>query len=425
MKKIDINPNILMGVSSSATQIDGGELGHTWNYWYSGGKAADPSVSAGHWDKFREDCATLHALGVQTYRFSIDWARIEPSEGSFDEFAIDHIKEELMLLHAMKIRPIICLHHFTNPLWFDACGGWSMSKNIVYYLRYVERIITRLGHLCDDYITINEPNTYAFNGYHHGIWPPAKKKFSSAMNVISVMVAAHIRAYRLIHRLRAEMGLGHTMVGISLQMRVFEAKHRTNPAHNGAAAMAERMYQTLLAEAVTIGKFSAPLKNLSRAKIGRYCDFHGLSFSTRTIMTSTHPAVRPHSAKCDSRLEICPRGILLCARKLMKICALPIFVTDSGINDVEDKFRCRYIYDTVMAISKSTLPFERYYHRSFLDGFEWLDGYNAKFGLVEVDFETGERKMKKSGEFYRELITQKCVTSEMYAKFIAMQSYHH
>ena len=87
----------------------------------------------------------------------------------------------------------------------------------------------RLGHLCDDYVTINEPNVYALNGYRDGIWPPGKKNLKSAMRAMSVMASAHIRAYRLIHRLRREMGLRGTRVGVALHMRSFAPKNRANP----------------------------------------------------------------------------------------------------------------------------------------------------------------------------------------------------
>lgn len=427
MKKIDIKQNMQIGLTSSATQIDGGELDHTWNYWHRCNRIKDgssPAKSALHWEHFQEDTLMLSAMGIETYRFSIEWARIEPDEGSFDESAIDQLREELMLLHSLNIRPMICLHHFTNPLWFDNCGGWTVAKNIVYYLRYVEKIISSVGHLCEDYITINEPNTYAFNSYYHGIWPPAKKSVSAAMNVMSVMAAAHIRAYRLIHRLREEKNLPKTMVGISLQMRVFEGRVRTNPAHNAAAMLAEKTYQTAIAEAVTIGKFTGHLKNLSRAKIGQYCDFHGLNFTTRTLITPTRNSTKLHSTKNDSGTEICPRGMVVCAKKLMKICNLPIFITENCVSDTNDAFRCRFLYETMLELARSDLPFERYYHRS-LDGFEWLEGHSTKYGLIDVDFISGERKMKKSGEFYCELIKMKAITSQMHEEYIAMQSYHH
>ena len=109
----------------------------------------------------------------------------------------------------------------------------------------------------------------------------------------------------------------------------------------------------------------------------------------------------------------------------MKLCALPIYVTENGVCDNRDAFRCRFIFDQLMAINRSGLPIERYYHWSFLDNFEWLEGMSARFGLVEVDPATLKRQVKKSGRFYSQIIRNHAVTPEMYEEFVAMESYHH
>ena len=428
MDRVELKPKLLLGTASSATQSDGGDFGHTWNLWYSAGKirdGADPAIAAGHWDRWREDAILMARMGIETCRMSIEWARIEPAEGQFDEYAIDRLKEELMLLNGLGIRPLITLHHFTNPLWFEAGGGWTDPKNIVYYLRYVERVIRRLGHLCDDYITINEPNVYAMNGYREGSWPPGSRNLNTAMTVMSVMAAAHIRAYRLIHRLRTEMGLMGTRVGTALHMRVFAPKNRANLAHNAAASMAEWLFQTLFAEAVAKGRFSAPLRNFARVKPGRYCDFHGLNYYSRSTVSGLADGARLHSAKSDLGWEIYPQGLIQCAEKLMRLCSLPIYITENGVCDNNDTFRCRFIFDQLTAINRSSLPIERYYYKSFLDEFQWLDGMSAKFGLVAVDPVTLQRTVKKSGRFYSALIREHTVTPEIYEQFVAMESYHH
>ena len=419
--------DILMGAGGSATQIDGGDLGHTWNLWYTAGKikdGADPAQAVDHWNKWREDTMLMARMGIQTCRIGIEWARIEPAEGCFDEFAIDRLKEELLLLNGMGIRPLITLHHFTNPIWFEMGGGWANPKNIVYFLRYTERIVRRLGHLCDDYITINEPNVYALNGYREGIWPPGKKSLNEAVNVMSVMAAAHIRAYRLIHRVRKEMGLTGTRVGTAVHMRVFVPTNKANPAHVASAAMAERLFQTNFAEAVTLGKFTAPMKNYSRAKPGRYCDFHGVNYYSRSTVSGLRDGARRNCAKNDLGWEIYPQGLIQCAEKLMKICSLPIYITENGVCDNNDAFRCRFIYDQLRVIAASNLPIERYYHWSFLDNFEWLDGMGAKFGLVEVDPETKKRTVKKSGKFYSEIIKRRKIDEELFEEYVADEMYH-
>ncbi len=431
MQNLELNPNLLLGVSDCATKIEGGDFGHTWNLWHGSGRIKDnsnPAEVSNHWDKWYNDIIMLARMGVQTYRFSIEWARVEPSEGNFDEFAIDRIKEKLILLQSLSIRPMITLHYNTNPTWFEAYGGWEHANNIVYFLRYVERMVTRLGHLCDEYITINEPNAYAYNGYKVGVWPPGKKSNSAYFNVLSVMAAAHIRAYRLIHRLRSEMGLGKTMVSVALHMRVFAPKSKSNPAYVAAAALAERFFQTLFIEAAITGKFSSPMSNVSRAKPGVFCDFHAINYYTRSLISKFDHSTRHYCAKSDLGWEIYPQGLIICAKKLIKCSKqpkLPIFVTENGVCDNDDIFRSRFIYDQLLVITGSPMPFERYYYHSFLDGLEWHHGISARFGLVHVDFETGQRTMKKSGKFYSEILKERMLTDEMHQEFLNMQTYHH
>ena len=420
-----LKPGMLLGVGSSATQTDGGALDHSWNDWYEKGKikdGSDPAVATGHWERWREDVLLMHRMGIQTYRFGIEWARVEPEEGRFDEAAIACIKEELMYLLGLGIKPLITLHHFTNPMWFERKGGWEKYENIRSFLIYVEKIINSLGHLAEEYITINEPNVYAYNGYVTGDWPPGQKNMGVAMTVLSNLAVAHIKAYRLIHDMRRQLGFRDSKVSFAIHMRVFEPKSSTALGRK-AAEKAEELFQTLLIQAMSTGEFKTPLKNNGRVRRGSYCDFHALNYYTRSII-SLRPSYKEGAYKNDLGWEIYPEGILSCCQKLYKIVPLPIYITENGTCDLADSFRSRFIYDHLKVLCQSKLPVKRYYHWCFNDNFEWLEGNYARFGLVYTNFETLERSVKQSGEFYSSVIAQHGVSEELYQQYVAEQSYH-
>lgn len=426
MNSFSLKPNMLLGVSSAATEIDGGALNHTWNDWHEKGRirGGDPAVAAGHWDNWKDDVLLMHRLGVQTYRLGIEWARVEPEEGVFDKDAIVHIKEELMLLIALGIKPMVTLHHFSDPMWFAEKGGWERYDNVRCFLIYVERVVREIGHLVSEYITINEPNVYAANGYALGLWPPGKKKAAAAANVMSNLAAAHIKAYRLIHDVRRQLGFRNSRVSFANHLRVFEPKNRVNPVDLSAAVRAERRFQTLLTEAMITGEFHRPLRNNGRDRKGTYCDFHAVSYYTRSTVAGFGESARDGSCKNDLGWEIFPEGILRVCHGLIKLRAMPIYIIANGTCDQNDSFRSRYIYEHLKQIAESKLPIKRYYYSNFLDGFSWQDGNCARFGLVQTDGDTGRRTVKRSGEFYAKIIEHGGVTDALYEQYVAGQEYH-
>lgn len=427
MNGFQLKPNMLLGFTSSAASVDGGELNSSWQDWYRRGrtKNSSPAVGAGHWERWREDTVLMKRLGAQTCRVGVDWARIEPEFGSFDIPAIEHIKQELMLIHALGMLPVLTLHQYNNPIWFEKRGGWAVEDNIRHYLRFVEVIIRSVGHIVNEYITLDSPNIAAIRGYHTGAWPPGQKSPKSAMHVMSVMATAHIKAYQLIHRTRSSMGFEDSRVSFALAMRTLVTQNSNNPAQAAVCAVTDRFFQMDIARAMMTGKFTGGLKNLAELTPGTYCDFIGISYLSRSTMSVGGEVERKRAPKDDMGWEIYPPGLVMCARKLYEILPLPIYITANGASDLNDSFRSRFIYEHLYALCASELPIERYYCRSLLDGFEWVSGYSARFGLVHVDFDTMERSVKPSGNFYSRIIAEGGVSDELYNEFAAGQCYHY
>lgn len=421
-----IPEGMLMGVATAATQIEGGDVGSNWNEWYYQGNIKDgtnPATANDHWEKWQEDTELMSQMGLQIYRFGIEWARIMPREGEVDQSVIDRYRQELLLLREKGIRPLLTIHHFANPMWFEEKGGFENRENLNDYLELVALAVRSFGDLCSDYITINEPNVYATNSYFFGIWPPAVKSLKATVAVMENLAYCHIRAYRLIHRMRKMMGYSDTMVGCANHLRVFAPKNRWNPWHQISARLTTYLFQNALTKAMTLGKFSFPLRNHGKLSRGEYTDFIGLNYYTRSTVSGIGDGVRENSPRNDLDWEIYPQGIVDCARQLYKVLPRPIWVTENGTCDNNDRFRCRYLYEHLQALSRSELPFQRYYHWCFCDNFEWIEGNSAKFGLVTVDPQSRTRQIKRSGEFYSQIIRDGGVTRESYESFVAEQEY--
>ncbi len=415
-----------MGVSTASTQIEGGEVGSNWNDWYKKGRitdGTDPATGNDHWVKWQEDTALMAKMGLQLYRFSVEWARLMPAPGKVDEAAVARYRQELLALKKYGIRPLLTIHHFSNPMWFEELGAFTKRENLHYYLDLVELVVDRFGDLCTDYITINEPNVYATNSYCFGAWPPGQQNVGTTIRVMENLAYCHIAAYNRIHEKRAAMGYTDTMVGAANHVRVFDPKNPKNPWHRLSARLSKWLFQDALTQAMTLGKFPFPMVNHWRVSRGEYSDFIGVNYYTRSTVSGIGDGVRENSPRNDLSWEIYPQGIVDCSRDLFKVLKRPIWVTENGTCDNDDRFRCRYLFEHLKTLSQSGLPFERYYHWCFCDNFEWVEGNSAKFGLVQVDPATKERKVKKSGHFYSQIIADGGVTEEAYENFVSGQEY--
>lgn len=415
-----LKDNFLLGAASAATQIEGGDQNNNWYDWYRQGYIkddSDPSVATDHYNRWQEDLALMQEMGLQCYRMGIEWSRVEPADGFFDERAIAHYRQEIQALHDAGIPVLLTLHHFSNPLWLEERGAFAQRDNITYYLRYVRKMVESLGDLVSEYITVNEPNVYAFNSYFQGIWPPGHKSFLEMGRVMTNLAAAHIEAYGLIRKTRLQMGFQDTKVGFANHLRVFTPKDEASPVHRFWASRVEQLFQGSLTRAMCMGKASFPIGSHPSIVSGRYCDFHGVNYYTRSTVSGPADGTAENCETNDLGWEIYPRGIVQVCQKLHDLLPRPIYITENGTCDNADRFRARYIAEHLQALSESDLPIERYYHWCFCDNWEWIEGASARFGLVHVDYETQKRTIKRSGEFYQKLIAAHSVSEDLYQEY--------
>lgn len=411
MEGIRLPEDFMLGTATAAVQIEGGDTNNSWYRWCEQGRIKDGShciTAADHYNRIDEDIALMKELGCSVYRMGIEWSRIEVEEGRFNMEAIAHYRDELQKLIAAGIRPMITLHHFSNPLWFEDSGSWLNKKAIQRFCSYTEIAVRSFGDLVSDWITINEPNVYCAFSFLQGQWPPGHCNLSKYFKAASIMVKAHIAAYPMIHAIRKDMGLENTLVGTAHHLRVFDPASAAS-GDRLAAALYRRAFQDMFVHSMTCGSSCFPL--FTGTPKGKYADFLGINYYSRDIMRfSWNPAagfgkqqIKEGSEYNDLGWEIYPKGLARLCRSYYKRYKLPVFITENGIADAQDTKRTAFIHEhlkQLVSLIKEGVDIQRYYHWSLIDNFEWIEGNTPRFGLVEVDYRTQKRTIRESGIYF-------------------------
>ena len=407
----------LLGVASAATQIEGDCKNTNWYDWYLKGNIVDnssPDIANKHWEKWKEDSELMKDMGIKVSRIGLEWARIEPQENVFDYEVLDRYKEELKLLNSYNIKPLLTIWHFNNPLWFEEKGGFLQKDAKDKFMNYADTVIKYLGDEVETWVTLNEPNVYGFNSYFVGSWPPGEKSLIKFIKLMEVFSSIHIATYERIHFYYPE-----AKVGTSLHVRIFDAYDNSfiNKASN---IFVERLFQKALEKNLCTGKAIIPYK---KQKEGKYYDFIGLNYYTRSIVKGLGDGVKENTPKNDLGWEIYPEGLRRLCQEYYEEYKAPIYITENGTCDNNDIFRSKYIYEHLKAISDLDYV-ERYYHWCFIDNWEWVEGQSARFGLIHNDYDNQIRTIKKSGEFFKEIIKEDGVNEEMYERYIKDEKYN-
>ncbi len=424
------NNKFMMGVATASTQIEGGDTGNTWYKWCEDGHIKDSSsciTACDHWNRVEEDTELLKELNTQTYRMSLEWSRLEPSPGSFSNEAMEHYRNEIQLLRDSNIKPLVTLHHFSEPQWFQDAGGWLKPENSEHFMEYARYAVKNLGDMVNEWVTFNEPNVYVNLGYVMGCFPPGIRDLWGSLRVKTELIKTHVRLYALIHKIRQDKNFkGKTRVGTAMHIRVFDG---VSFIGRKVASIVDYVFNKMLMEGMTTGKLLFPLPHKGyKAKKGRYVDFLGINYYTRNIVEFVFdPSNYFYKFRNDDNLnktdlgwDIYPEGIYSVCKKYYGKYRIPIYITENGISDKHDNRRPDFIIDNLYYINKAIgegVPIERYYHWTLMDNFEWNEGETAKFGLYECDFKTQERKERKSARLYAGICKSKEVTKEMIKEF--------
>ncbi len=423
-KEFQFPANFMWGTATAAHQVEGNNrLNDWWAFEQQPGRIHDGKPSGDacrQYDLYKEDILLMNKLHQNSHRLSLEWSRIEPSEGKFDQGAIDHYRDVLETLHKYKIEPLLTIHHFTNPQWLNARGGWETPAIIPYFERFTELVAREYGDLVRYWVTINEPMVYSVMGYVLCAWPPAKKSPKLAFACTANMMRAHAAAYRILHN-KAKL---KPMVGIAHNIRIFDPANPKSWFDRKVAYLQDYAFNEVIIRALTEGKLYLPLGTGEIPGAKDSMDFIGINYYSRDLVAfnikSPGLMFGRNFAPPDAELtlfgwEIYAEGLYrLCKR--MSQYGRPIFITENGIPDDTDEQRPRALLDHLEAVHKAIaegIDVRGYFHWSFIDNFEWAEGYRTPFGLVEVDFQNQKRTVKDSGKLYAEICQGNRITPDM------------
>jgi len=428
--------DFIFGAATASLQIEGGDTNNSWYRWSLKKEHIKDGTNSlracDHWNRVDKDIALMKKLNLNGYRMSLEWSRIEPEEGTYSPTAFEHYREELVKLREKGIKPLVTLHHFSNPLWLEDDGGWINPKVIARFERYAEEVARRLGDLVSFWATINEPNVYLHGGYIGGFWPPGRQSVSLFFKGAVNMIGAHIAAYRTIHAVRTNQGYTDTRVGPVHHLRLFDPLNN-RAGERFACRLLNRFFHRVFTEGMATGRMLVPFSGRYPFGKGDFQDYFGVNYYTRDMVAFkpfkpslmfSQVSVREGAEVNDLGWELYPEGLYRVCHKYYERFGKPVFVTENGTCDAEDAFRTRYIYDHLREISRllaDGVDIRGYYHWTLMDNFEWSEGESARFGLVETDYENQRRTIRQSGKFYAELSANRGVTKKMIKNYALTQ----
>lgn len=394
-------PGFLLGAATSAHQVEGGNE-NDWTDWerstFPDGTPhihdrTESGLACDSYRRFDEDLRLLKELGANAYRLGVEWARLEPSEGAWNQEAADRYRSWLDQLAAAGIRSMVTVHHFTLPRWVSADGGWQTDRTIDRLEAFTRKVAEAFGARVDLWCTLNEPNVVGIHGYLKGIWPPGLKDEVQCAWAIARQMKAHARMARV---LREKTG---KPVGIAHHVRVFQPATRS-PMDKVVARVAEDFFNDSLVDCHRTGR----IRLMVPGKVdideavpdlkGSY-DYLGINYYSRDHMKADFkepsmsrqfvPEGRPVS---DLGWDIYPEGLYLLLRRYGRL-KIPIHITENGISDESGALRADFLRSHLYAVEaalRDGVDVRGYFHWSLMDNFEWAEGLRSRFGLYRVDY---------------------------------------
>jgi beta-glucosidase len=435
----------LWGVATSAYQIEGavhadGRGASIWDtFTHKEGTIVHGDtgdIAADHYNRLDEDLDLLERLGIQAYRFSIGWPRVQPDgKGKLNGKGVDFYRRVLDGLAQRGVEPMITLYHWDLPQALEDDGGWLNRDTAEHFAEYAGRMVETFGDVGARWVTLNEPWCSAFLGYYEGRFAPGHRSYDEAYTAVHHLLLAHGLGLAAIRAAApsAEVGITYNLADIAA----------ATPADNAAAVAADMEENRLFLEPVFLGRYPADAPDLMRNEqlvrggdldlISAPLDFFGLNYYIREVVAADDgepnrgwrrvPPVGELTGKGDG---INPDGLTKVLQRTQRDYTrdLPIYITESGApyNDyvnpegnVNDPERIRYLaahFAAASAAIESGVDLRGYFVWSLLDNFEWDSGYGMRFGIVFVDYLSQRRIPKSSALWYREVIRANGVTAE-------------
>lgn len=410
------------GTSTSAHQVEGDNKNSDWWSWEQDGN----NILHGHrsglacnwWEDAEADLDHAAEMGSNALRISLEWSRIEPEPSVFDNDALDRYRQRLLAMHQRGLEPMVTLHHFSNPLWLVEKGDFNTDLVVDYFQRYTAKVVDRLGDLIPIWITINEPMVYVFHRYLTGDFPaPHRHGWSAATRAIRNLLACHAAAYQTIRQKYPQ-----AMVGVAKYMTVFQPKNGGNRFDAWWAKRISWIFNEMWMDSMVDGRLRWPVGRGTLRGLKDSFDFVGVDYYTRYYVK--FPPRRgiyeqdwgPEAIVSDGNYsEIYPAGMYEVLKRSRRF-GKPICITENGLPDQSDSLRPAFLLNHLREVWRAIsfgFPVMGYYHWSLIDNFEWHKGWTQRFGLIEMDPESQERRWRASGHLYREICRTRSISSDM------------
>ena len=410
-----------IGASTAAHQVEGNNI-HS-DYWAQEHMEFtsfnEPSGDAcDHYNRYEEDIRLLAEAGLNAYRFSIEWARIEPQPGVYDESEIEHYRKVLECCHAHGVEPIVTMHHFTSPKWLIEQGGWEAETTVEKFANYCKYVVEQLGDLFTWVCTINEANMGIQIAAISKRMMMIMQKNQSAEG--KVQVGINLENPMLEH-MKKQAGENLQVFGtpqpqVFVAPRTPEGDRLVMRAHQAAKA-AMKAVKPELKVGITLSLHDIQAQPGGEKEAEREWDeefvhylpyirdddFFGLQNYTRTLMGPEGSLPVPEGAETTQMgYEFYPQALGHVISTVHKKLPLPIIVTENGIATADDTRRVAFIEEALSGVQECMedgIPVLGYCHWSLMDNFEWQKGYSMTFGLIAVDRATQQRSPKPSLSF--------------------------
>jgi beta-glucosidase len=404
--------DFVFGVATAAYQVEG-NIENDWSDWERTQQLRHRAgIAVDHWNRYPEDYRLAREVGASAFRMSLEWARIEPDRGHFDEQALDAYRTRLLAMRATGLRPVVTLHHFTHPSWFHRETPWHTAESVSAFRAYARACSEVLRGLDALVVTFNEPVVLMLGGYIKGLIPPGLIDPGRAVPALANMARAHVAA-----REELRSALGAVPVGTSQNVLSFIADRSWHPLDHALVRLCDSAYNHAFLEALCTGTLTVRMPGLFNASQeiagGRdSLDYVGVNYYTRARLRFVprrpffefHYRDPLHRGLTDIGWEQYPEGLGLLLQAVHRY-RLPIWVTENGIDDRQGGRRTAFLHDhwrELLIAQAAGVDVRGYLYWSLLDNFEWLEGWGPRFGLYHVDFQTLERRRTPACDYFRD-----------------------
>ncbi len=441
--------DFIWGAAASAYQIEGAynEDGKGTSIWdrfcLTPGNVVNNdtgNVACDHYHRYREDVELMAYLGLQAYRFSISWTRVLPEgKGEVNQAGMDFYHRLVDQLLDVGIAPMVTLYAWDLPQTLQDLGGWANRETVKYFQDYAAILYQALGDRVHLWSTLNEPWVISFGGHYYGLLAPGIKDAEIALLVSHHLLLAHGKAVQTLR----EIGEERHKTGIILNLTPIHSASE-GAEDQEAANRADGYMNRWFLDPIFAGNYPEDMLNWYGDKapaiepgdlemISTGIDYLGVNYYTRLVVETfpgeTLLGLRPipveGSEYTETNWEVYPQGLHeILIRLKNEYQPASIYITENGANfldevdesgQINDIRRIEFLKDHFLQAHRAIeegVPLLGYFVWSVMDVFEWDSGYSHRYGLIYVDRETLERKVKRSGFWYRKFIQQRMSMSE-------------